>query len=330
MEARFGRSFRQVRVHTGAEAAAAARAVDAQAYTVGSHIVFGAGSHRPETPRGRGLLAHELAHVTQQEGSHTGTSVPAGGEAAEYHADTMARAAARGEPVPAPIPVAFQLMRASRTFSLTFDDGPHSAPLGTGQNRTERVLDTLKARSIHAGFFVQTGVSYRMANAVGRELVVRMQKEGHKIGVHTGGKADHEMHTRAEAAGRLEGELQAGKAAIKKETGSEPTLVRPPFGTFNEAVEATYLKVGLTNLLWDIDGDKEAQSLADLEKRIEDGIAEVQRRGWKTTTSSPTIVVLLHDIRENTSKHVDAVIDHIKATVAKVSGNKDSARFSAP
>ncbi len=58
-----------VRVHTDARAAASARSVDAEAYTVGRHIVFGAGVYAPGTASGRALLAHELAHVVQQEGA---------------------------------------------------------------------------------------------------------------------------------------------------------------------------------------------------------------------------------------------------------------------
>jgi hypothetical protein len=68
MESRFGRSFRDVRVHTDALAAESARAVYAHAYTVGQHIVFDSGQYQPETPEGRHLLAHELAHTIQQHG----------------------------------------------------------------------------------------------------------------------------------------------------------------------------------------------------------------------------------------------------------------------
>jgi peptidoglycan/xylan/chitin deacetylase (PgdA/CDA1 family) len=329
MERRFGRSFGWVRVHTGADAAASARAVDAHAYAVGHDIVFDTGRYAPGSPRGRGLLAHELAHVAQQEHA-TGTD-PARRDAAETQADSMARAAAQGRPVPAPSPAARQVMRATRTFSLTFDDGPHSAPLGGGQNRTENVLDTLKARGIQGGFFVQTGVSFRMANPIGRALVARMHAEGHKVGIHTGGTISHELHTEAEAKGRLAGELEAGKAAVKQVTGSEPTLVRPPERVFNQAVEATYAAAGLTNLLWDIDGDKgKSLSVAELKARVAAGVAEVQGRGWTTTTPSPTIVVLLHDIQAGTSANLGAIIDHIKATVTKLTGGKDSAGFSAP
>ena len=60
--------FSRVRVHTDAAAAESARAVDALAYTVGDHIVFGEGQYTPGTSAGRALLAHELVHVIQQRG----------------------------------------------------------------------------------------------------------------------------------------------------------------------------------------------------------------------------------------------------------------------
>lgn len=66
LEPRFGRDFSSVRVHADAQAAATARAVHADAFTVGRDIVFGAGRFAPDTNRGRRLLAHELAHVVQQ------------------------------------------------------------------------------------------------------------------------------------------------------------------------------------------------------------------------------------------------------------------------
>lgn len=66
MEGRFGHDFSQVRVHTGADAAASADAVSARAFTHGSHITFANGEYAPDTSTGRLLLAHELTHVLQQ------------------------------------------------------------------------------------------------------------------------------------------------------------------------------------------------------------------------------------------------------------------------
>lgn len=74
-EPRFGQDFSSVRVHADDVADRSARTLDAQAYTVGHHIVFARGSFSPAAESGRRLLAHELAHVVQQ--SHSPGSMPA-------------------------------------------------------------------------------------------------------------------------------------------------------------------------------------------------------------------------------------------------------------
>jgi hypothetical protein len=74
-EPRFGADFIHVRVHTDGPAGQSAREVNAHAYTVGSNIVFGPGMFAPATEAGRRLLAHELAHVTQQTGAARGKLV---------------------------------------------------------------------------------------------------------------------------------------------------------------------------------------------------------------------------------------------------------------
>jgi hypothetical protein len=68
MEDRMGESFGDVQIHTGSTAAAACEAINARAFTVGSHIAFNQGEYDPESPEGQHVLAHELAHVRQQTG----------------------------------------------------------------------------------------------------------------------------------------------------------------------------------------------------------------------------------------------------------------------
>jgi hypothetical protein len=72
-EPRFGRDFSAVRVHDNAMAAESARSVGAVAYTVGSHVMFGAGQFQPESQSGQKLMAHELTHFIQQ---NDGRSAP--------------------------------------------------------------------------------------------------------------------------------------------------------------------------------------------------------------------------------------------------------------
>ena len=65
-ESRLGHDLGNVRIHSDTCAAESTRALSAQAYTVGNHIVFGAEQYDPIMITGKSLLAHELCHVIQQ------------------------------------------------------------------------------------------------------------------------------------------------------------------------------------------------------------------------------------------------------------------------
>ncbi len=103
LEPRFGHDFSRVQVHTDARAAQSAAAVQAQAYTVGQHIVFGAGRYAPHSPQGQGLIGHELAHTIQQQYARLpangllAVSIP--GDAVEQQADHVAAAVLAGAEV---------------------------------------------------------------------------------------------------------------------------------------------------------------------------------------------------------------------------------------
>jgi hypothetical protein len=93
MGARFGRDLSAVRVHLDATATQSAAAAQARAFAVGNQIVFGHGQYAPQTPSGRWLLAHELAHTQQQRGTAIEPGLVRLGEpdsAAEAEADSAA------------------------------------------------------------------------------------------------------------------------------------------------------------------------------------------------------------------------------------------------
>jgi hypothetical protein len=75
-ESSYGRDLSAVRIHTGPEAGTLASSYGARALTYGSEIAFASGQYRPETLRGDLLLAHELAHVVQQNGAEPDPSAP--------------------------------------------------------------------------------------------------------------------------------------------------------------------------------------------------------------------------------------------------------------
>jgi len=70
-ESRFGHDFGGIRVHTDSQAAETAGQLNAQAFTIGRNVFFGAGHYEPHTSKGQWLMAHELTHTIQQQPSQT-------------------------------------------------------------------------------------------------------------------------------------------------------------------------------------------------------------------------------------------------------------------
>jgi hypothetical protein len=81
MQSAFGADFSGVRVHSGFAAQEASDRLEARAFTIGTDIAFGPGEYQPGTPVGDALIAHELAHVVQQQSSDVDGAPMAKGEA---------------------------------------------------------------------------------------------------------------------------------------------------------------------------------------------------------------------------------------------------------
>ncbi|MBK9034612.1 MAG: DUF4157 domain-containing protein [Myxococcales bacterium] len=101
MESSFGYDLSSVRVHQDG----AADEMGARAFARGTDVHFGAGQLDPSSADGQHLMAHELAHVTQQALGRAPRSAQAklasllgGHDPLEAEADAMADRAVRGEP----------------------------------------------------------------------------------------------------------------------------------------------------------------------------------------------------------------------------------------
>lgn len=69
MQQHLGADLSAVRIHTGAQASALSRNLQARAFTVGQDIFFNQGEYDTGSRRGQHLLAHELVHTVQQSRS---------------------------------------------------------------------------------------------------------------------------------------------------------------------------------------------------------------------------------------------------------------------
>jgi hypothetical protein len=66
-EGHYGAALSSVQLHDNDAAAAQADQWQASAFTIGNHVAFARGAYRPNSVGGHLLLAHELAHVVQQQ-----------------------------------------------------------------------------------------------------------------------------------------------------------------------------------------------------------------------------------------------------------------------
>lgn len=105
-----------------------------------------------------------------------------------------------------------------KLVALTFDDGPRP---GT----TDRLLDGLYERGVKATFFlVGTQIPYAP------ELVARMVREGHQIGVHTLEHTAVSGLTEAEFRTQVMGE----RRQLYELVGERELWLRPPYGMTDE------------------------------------------------------------------------------------------------
>lgn len=120
--------------------------------------------------------------------------------------------------------------------ALTFDDGPSA--------HTDRLLDAFEAYGGKGTFFV-------VGNLINdrQETLVRMAEEGHEIAGHSWNH--RQLTTLGEED--LQKQLLNTRAKIYKVTGVDATLMRPPYGSFNDEVKAMCKDHGIALINWSVD-----------------------------------------------------------------------------
>jgi peptidoglycan/xylan/chitin deacetylase (PgdA/CDA1 family) len=167
-----------------------------------------------------------------------------------------------------------------KLIALTFDDGPGGY--------TNRVLDVLKQYRSHATFFV---IGRQVAGYAGVER--RTIAEGNEIGNHSW---SHPDFTTLSYAG-MEQQIGDTQRAVQAATGGfTPTLMRPPYGAINGAVNGFLRSRGLTEVLWNVDTrdwfDRNTQVVYD---RIMGSTADNR-------------IILLHDIHPTSVAAVELAV----------------------
>jgi peptidoglycan-N-acetylglucosamine deacetylase len=150
---------------------------------------------------------------------------------------------------------------SAREVALTFDDGPSSV-------QTPRVLATLDRFHAHATFFEEG------RHVQGREALMRqILASGDEIGNHSFSHPDDPGYAQLARTDRY----------IRRATGFEPCLFRPPYGELNSKVVAAARRAGLQIVLWSLDSHDERHP----------GAAAIASR--VIAAARPGSIVLMHD-----------------------------------
>ena len=175
------------------------------------------------------------------------------------------------------LPVLSKAAGQPKYVALTFDDGP-------SRKCTPVLLDGLKERDVHATFFLMG------KNIEGNEdIVKRMSDEGHLIGNHS---YEHIQLTKAGPEAVCEA-VEHTQKQIEAITGKRPEYIRPPYGDWNEELDA---EIGMTPVLWSADS---------LDWKLKD-TGKILRRVLKDVKDGD--IILLHDIF---SSSVEAALELI-------------------
>lgn len=183
----------------------------------------------------------------------------------------------RKQALPADAPVQVEV---PGLIALTFDDGPR-------RDTTTALLDGLAQRGVNATFFLVG------EQVIGNEDVIqRMDREGHQIGIHT---FDHVTLT---GLNQADFDAQVGKTRLmlKNILGHNDFLLRPPYGLYDEGVQ---VMAECPIILWSIDpedwGDK------NVEREVEHIV----------TNAKDGSIVLMHDIYPQSVEAALQVVDRL-------------------
>ena len=188
-------------------------------------------------------------------------------------------------------------IKSAKLVALTFDDGP-------SKTVTPKILKILKKHNIKATFFMvgsQVNDNPKTAKQV--------QEAGHEIGNHTYSHPNLKNLTNAQ----IKSQLSRTTTAIKKATGHNPTLFRPPYGSVDNRVRA---QSKLPVVLWSVD-------TLDWQHHNSKKILEYVKK-----ETYPGAIILMHDIHMPTADGLESVITYLEkqgytfVTVSELNANK--------
>ena len=178
-----------------------------------------------------------------------------------------------------------------KMVAITLDDGPH-------KTLTERAMNAFEKYNGRGTFF-ELGQNMNLYP----DIVKSVYERGHEIASHT---YQHAQLTKLDATA-LDEEIKKTQEACFKACGTEPTLIRPPYGAKNDTVKSAFYSYGLSMILWDGDTEDWRYSKVTNGAQI---VCDNIIRDAKAKTGDGNIV-LIHDIHENSVAGLEMALDQL-------------------
>lgn len=178
-----------------------------------------------------------------------------------------------------------------KMVAITLDDGPH-------KTLTERAMAAFEKYNGRATFF-ELGRNMEIYPNIVKEVYER----GHELASHT---YSHAQLTKLDPV-TLDAEISRTQEACFKASGTEPTLIRPPYGAKNDNVKNAFHSYGLNMILWD--GDTEDWRYS----KKPDGAQTVCNNiiADAKVKSGDGNIILIHDIHENSIAGLEMALDQL-------------------
>ena len=201
------------------------------------------------------------------------------------------------------------VQRDQKMLSISFD-------AAWGNEDTQQLIDILAKYQVRATFFVVGDWVEKYP-----ESVKALHDAGHEVMNHS----DSHAHLPQLSAEEIAADLNACNDKIEAVTGVRPTLVRPPYGDYDDNSIRTIRAMGMEPVQWDVDSlDWKDLSAPEITKRV---VSRVK----------PGSIVLFHNAALEHLRRIVSIYRHrflhndracIRSLIHKMDGS--AADFNAP
>lgn len=175
------------------------------------------------------------------------------------------------------------VQRDQKMLSISFD-------AAWGNEDTQQLIDILGKYDIKATFFV-------VGEWVDKypESVKALSDAGHEVMNHSNDHAHMSKLSRDE----IIADVNTCNDKIEAVTGVRPTLIRPPYGEYDDNVVSAIRSMGMEPIQWDVDSlDWKDLSAAEITKRV-------------TTKVQSGSIVLFHNAAKHTPEALPTILEDL-------------------